>query len=141
METTPRLGTYLRHRREARGLTLENLSESTRVRSRYLLALEEDRLDALPAPVYVRGYIRAYCASVGETPGDPLHLYEVALRRIAPPPTPAPPPRSATRRRGALPALIVTALLLLGGALYLFASPLTPAPSPGPADRGATASR
>jgi len=139
METGPRLGAHLRRCREARGLTVEALA---RVRERYLLALEEDRLDALPAPVFVRGYIRAYCASVSEPPAHPLGLYEAGWRRARPPAPPAPPPRPVLARRAALPALIAAGLLLLGGALYLFANPPTLDPRSGPADGGeSTASR
>jgi cytoskeletal protein RodZ len=94
--------------------------------------MEEDRLDSLPAPVYVRGYIRAYCASLGESPVEPLRLYEERLQSLRPAPPPAPATPSGGVRGGAVLALIVV-LLILGGALYLFANPSTLAPLSGDA--------
>jgi cytoskeletal protein RodZ len=130
------LGSFLRGAREARGLSVDDVSGVTRVRSRHLRALEEERLGDLPAPVFVRGFIRAYCASVGLPPAEPLHLYEARLRavRAAAPAVPAPAGRDR-RRRPAVPALIAAALLLLGGALYLAAHSSAPGLSPGPSAR------
>jgi len=54
------LGSLLGEARQVRGVTLEQAAASTRIRLRHLAALEEDRLAELPAPVYVRGYLRSY---------------------------------------------------------------------------------
>jgi cytoskeleton protein RodZ len=54
------LGSLLGEARQARGVTLEQAAAATRIRVRHLAALEEDRLAELPAPVYVRGYLRTY---------------------------------------------------------------------------------
>ena len=54
------LGSLLGEARKARGVTLEQAAAATRIRIRHLAALEEDRLAELPAPVYVRGYLRTY---------------------------------------------------------------------------------
>jgi cytoskeleton protein RodZ len=63
---------------------VEALSGATRIASRVLAALEEERLDALPAPVYVRGFIRAACAQLGLAPEEALERYEAleAARRV-----------------------------------------------------------
>jgi cytoskeleton protein RodZ len=113
------LGGYLRQCRETRGLSLDDLSQVTRIAPRYLHALEGDGLAVLPAPVFVRRYIRAYCATVAEPATRALRLYETARAAAVPaPPPPVAPP--ALSRRAALPALIAVAgLLVLGGALYL----------------------
>ena len=52
------LGSLLGEARRARGVTLEQVAAATRIRLRHLTALEEGRLTELPAPVYVRGYLR-----------------------------------------------------------------------------------
>ena len=62
---TTSLGAFLRSKREERGIALEEMSEKTRIPLRYLSALEEDRLDALPGKVYERLFIRTYADLVG----------------------------------------------------------------------------
>jgi len=46
--------------REARGLTLPQLAEITKIRTDHLRALEEGHYDAFSAPVYIRGFVRTY---------------------------------------------------------------------------------
>lgn len=69
------LGMYLRELRTARGLSLEEVAHATRVARHYLEALEHDGLAELPAPVFTKGYIRAYCQVLGEPPDEALTRY------------------------------------------------------------------
>src|SRR3989442_15152074 len=66
------VGSYLRELRERRGLSLDEISRSTRVLHQYLELLEADDLAALPAPAFTRGFIRAYC-QVRREPADEAH--------------------------------------------------------------------
>jgi hypothetical protein len=50
-------GEMLRQVREARGLSVQQLAEKTRVTRHHLENIEQDRFTALPAPVYLRGII------------------------------------------------------------------------------------
>ncbi len=50
-------GITLRRVREARGVSIEELSEFTKISKTYLLALEEEAFDKLPAPVFLRGFV------------------------------------------------------------------------------------
>jgi hypothetical protein len=50
-------GQTLRRLREARRLTIDELAEATKIRRPYLAAIEEQDLDALPARVYLRGFL------------------------------------------------------------------------------------
>lgn len=59
------VGEALQAMRHARGMSLEELSQRTRVRASYLAALEEMRLETLPSRPFVVGYIRAYAQAVG----------------------------------------------------------------------------
>jgi cytoskeleton protein RodZ len=59
------IGQALKSMREHRGLTLEDLAETTRVRPAYLAAIEEMRLELLPSRPFTVGYIRAYAAALG----------------------------------------------------------------------------
>src|SRR5206468_7273713 len=56
-------------------------------------ALEADRLDDLLPSLYVRGFIRAYCESVGTAAAEALALYEEAVRDRQPAAAPSVPPR------------------------------------------------
>ncbi len=68
---TPRtLGGRLREHRLASGFTLEQAAEETRISYGYLDAIEADRFDVLPAPVYVRGFVRLYARFLGIDPED-----------------------------------------------------------------------
>jgi cytoskeletal protein RodZ len=72
------LGSLLGEARQARGVTLEQAAATIRIRVRHLAALEGDRLAELPAPVYVRGYLRTY-ATYLEIDADALvDAYEAA---------------------------------------------------------------
>ena len=70
-KTAPSAGTLLREAREARGLTLDDLARTLNLQPRIVAALERDDHDALPAPTFVRGYIRSYARLLG-LPVDPL---------------------------------------------------------------------
>jgi transcriptional regulator with XRE-family HTH domain len=50
----------LRHAREARRLTLEQVAEITKMRTDHLRALEEGNYNVFSAPVYIRGFVRSY---------------------------------------------------------------------------------
>jgi cytoskeletal protein RodZ len=58
-------GGALRAMREARGFSLQDVADITRVRRAYLAALEEMRLDQLPARPFIIGYVRAYAQALG----------------------------------------------------------------------------
>jgi cytoskeletal protein RodZ len=72
---TEHFGTFLKRRREARGLSIADVSRATKIKEQALAALEEARLDALPALVFVRGYISAYAREVGADESDVLRRY------------------------------------------------------------------
>ncbi|MDH4259332.1 MAG: helix-turn-helix domain-containing protein [Gammaproteobacteria bacterium] len=65
----PSPGARLRSAREARGLTIEAAAERLRLNVALVLAMEEERLALLGAPVFARGYLRNYAALLG-LPGD-----------------------------------------------------------------------
>ncbi len=59
------LGSSLRDARERKGLTFADLEQVTKVRAKYLRALEEDDFQTLPGPTYVRGFLRVYAEALG----------------------------------------------------------------------------
>jgi cytoskeleton protein RodZ len=72
------LGGYLRALRSSARGSLADMAVATRISERYLRALESDVPDDLPAPVFVKGFIRAYCAFVGAPADEALALYNQA---------------------------------------------------------------
>jgi cytoskeletal protein RodZ len=108
------LGAYLRSLREAKGSSLEDMARSTRVGIRHLEALEEERLADLPSPVFVRGFIRAYCSFLRESPEAALgHYQELAGERAAAEAASIPPrPRTTWASSSVLLGLAL--LLVLG---------------------------
>lgn len=54
------LGALLRERREALGLNLADVEAGTRIRQKYLAALESDEWHLLPGEVVGRGFLRNY---------------------------------------------------------------------------------
>ena len=59
------IGDSLRRARTDRGLGLDQVSDATKIRVRYLRALEAEDWDALPAPAYARGFLRTYASYLG----------------------------------------------------------------------------
>jgi len=59
------IGTSLRQARQHRGLELADVERETRIRAKYLGALEDDRFDVLPGTAYVRGFLRTYAEYLG----------------------------------------------------------------------------
>ncbi|AQR60322.1 hypothetical protein BZG35_00625 [Brevundimonas sp. LM2] len=59
------LGSGLRQARELSGRAVAELAADTRVHERYLRALEEDNIAALPSRVFAIGYVRAYAGALG----------------------------------------------------------------------------
>ena len=59
------IGDHLRDTRTARRLSLEDVERDTRISRHYLQALEDERFDVLPAPIYARGFMRSYAGYLG----------------------------------------------------------------------------
>ena len=76
-------GAYIKREREYRGISLEEMHESTRVPLKNLKALEQDRFDLLPAPTFIRGYIKAICKCMGIDETDTLLRYEMYVRETS----------------------------------------------------------
>ena len=58
-------GDRLRREREMRGITLDEITESTKISRRHLEALENERFDQLPGGVFAKGFVRAYAHFLG----------------------------------------------------------------------------
>lgn len=59
-----KFGESLRKERELRGITLEEISQHTKVHTRFLEAIEKDDLSVLPAKAFAKGFLRSYARMV-----------------------------------------------------------------------------
>jgi cytoskeleton protein RodZ len=59
------IGNSLREARFRQQLELTDVEQATKIRARYLQALEEENFDALPAQTYVKGFLRTYADYLG----------------------------------------------------------------------------
>lgn len=85
------LGNLLREARERKGITLEQAEAETRIRHRFLSALETGDYSTLPAPAYVRGFLKTYAAYLGLDPQQVLSLFKVVSGANEPESAPAVP--------------------------------------------------
>jgi hypothetical protein len=59
------IGTSLREARLRQGLDFPELEQATKIRGKYLRALEDEQFDLLPAQTYVKGFLRSYAEYLG----------------------------------------------------------------------------
>lgn len=118
-------GETLRRERLIRKVSLEEISAATKISMRLLTALERSDLSRLPAPVFTRGFIRAYSKHLGLNTEDMVNAYLADLVGLASgaanaqPTEPKPRPRrlfSRARRStaGTIVGAVAAILLLLG---------------------------
>jgi cytoskeleton protein RodZ len=108
------IGTTLQDARTRKGWALADAAEATRIRVKFLAALEGERFGELPAEVYARGFLRTYAEFLG-LDGD-LFVSELNARIEASRPPPPPPPPEP---RFAMPTLDGRAWALLGACALL----------------------
>ena len=121
------LGAVLRTAREAKGVELGRVERDTKIRVRYLAALESGEYRELPGSVYTKGFLRNYGLYLGLDPEYLIDLYRLESgairaerRSVTPPPRPLAPRRS--RALVVTPGAVVAALLtvMVAALLYYF---------------------
>jgi cytoskeleton protein RodZ len=83
-EAEPSVGERLRAARDEQPLSLAQIAAELRIEAHLLTALEEDRLEDFPAPVFAKGYLRQYGALLGLDERDLLAQYyrQVEIRDL-----------------------------------------------------------
>lgn len=76
------LGAFLRQKRQESGISLEQISADTRISMNMLLAIEEGKVEQLPAPVLVKGFLRAYADGIGLDPEAVIVKYQDVIEEI-----------------------------------------------------------
>lgn len=69
------LGEVLKKAREEKGLSLDDIQEVTKIRKRYLEALENSEYNVLPGKFYIRAFIKNYAEAVGLDSDEVLRYY------------------------------------------------------------------
>src|SRR5258707_3053124 len=78
-------GERLRREREMRGITLAEISESTKIARRHLESLEKEDFDALPGGIFNKGFVRAYARFLGIDEDQAVADYSAASAEPLPP--------------------------------------------------------
>ncbi|HEX8634797.1 MAG TPA: helix-turn-helix domain-containing protein [Pyrinomonadaceae bacterium] len=147
------LGARLRAAREARGISLRELSDQTRIARRYLEAIEADDYKELPGGIFNRSFIKAYAKAVGYNEAEAVSAYTEVARAAGEAPDELPTSRQSSRiymdgdtSRSpfitALLSLVILAIISLGiyaGLHYYQRRTNAPAAAPPTAQTGATA--
>src|ERR1700752_1228432 len=104
-------GAKFRQAREKKELTLDQVSNVTKISSRMLKAIEEEHFDQLPGGVFNKGFIRAYAKHLGLNDEEAVNDYlscrggeQVDAHEVWEPQALPTPPVAANRRPEAKPA-------------------------------------
>src|SRR5271155_4173226 len=73
-------GEKLRKQRELQGISLDAVSDTTKISTRLLRALEEEHFDQLPGGVFNKGFVRASARQVGLNEEETIADYLAAVR-------------------------------------------------------------
>ncbi|GAB2722427.1 helix-turn-helix domain-containing protein [Paenibacillus thermoaerophilus] len=121
------LGTWLKQCRLDRGMSLEELEAITKIRKRYLIAIEEGDYSVLPGSFYVRAFIKSYAEAVGLDPNETLKYYKNVLPQTTADSAVEPPRRRRSYGRQtekiglvASTVLMVSFIVLIVGIAYYF---------------------
>lgn len=125
-------GERLQREREMRGITLEEIADSTKIGTRSLRALEQENFDKLPGGIFNKGFVRAYARYLGIDEEQAVADFLAAAGELEQP-LPAPFPREkqvpASSRQGWAVFLSVLGLAaVLWGGRYIYERSLRPEP-------------
>jgi cytoskeletal protein RodZ len=120
------LGPALREARERQRLTLQQVEADTKIRSRYVRALEDEEFSILPGATYAKGFLRAYAEYLGLD--GQLFIDEFNHRHFDPRledeqiyPRSRPTPRRQ-RRESNLVMIVLAAIVSISALVFLAAS-------------------
>ncbi len=81
-------GARLKREREQRKITLDDIAVSTKIGTRFLAAIEEDRFDQLPGGIFNKGFVRAYARHLGMDENQAIADFVAATEPVLPEPQP-----------------------------------------------------
>ena len=112
-------GERLQREREMRGITLEEIADSTKIGTRSLRALEQEDFDKLPGGIFNKGFVRAYARYLGIDEEQAVADFLAAAGEAEQPlPSPAPRERPSASGSGSRGGAVVLALIVLAAGGY-----------------------
>ncbi len=116
-----KLGEILRSQREKKGITLDQAAADTRIREKFLKALEDGDYQALPGAVYTRGFLRNYAEYLDLDQEELVVLFHQERGLIAAEPARTFEPMRPIMRRSLIftPAVLVPVVVLAGIVLFV----------------------
>jgi cytoskeletal protein RodZ len=118
------IGRYLRHARETRAMSVEEVSRATRIPVPSIERIEADHFDDLPGEVFVRGFLLAYARAVSLPVEEVLARYTASRRVAVVTPLPiASPTRGSQGKRFGVAFAFVLLLILFTLALSIVMRP------------------
>jgi len=115
-----RLGDALRQQREQMGVTMEQAAEDTRIREKFLQAIESGDYQSLPGTVYTKGFLRNYAGYLNLDAEEMLALYTGERGGSEPIRTFAPMRPLVKRSFIFTPTVLVPVVVLAGIGLFAF---------------------
>jgi len=115
-----RLGYALRERREHKGVTMQQAAEDTRIREKFLQAIESGDYQSLPGTVYTKGFLRNYAQYLGLDAEEMLALY-TGERGGTDPARTFSPMRPLVKRSFIFTPTVLVPVIVLGGILLFIA--------------------
>jgi cytoskeleton protein RodZ len=123
----PAIGATLREARMRARIDISEIESETKIRAKYLRALENEEWDLLPGPTYVKSFLRTYADALGLDSRLLLEEYklrherlsDIELQPIAPPGRRGPAGRP--HRRGGIPRAYVVWFLVLAVLAAIYA--------------------
>lgn len=79
------IGQKLKEARETLGLSLETVEHETKIRRKYLQALENEQFDLLPGEVYAKAFLKNYTKFLNLDVGEVMAAYNRLFTREEPP--------------------------------------------------------
>jgi cytoskeletal protein RodZ len=73
------LGSRLKEARKAKGYSIDDLQEITKIQKRYLAGIEEGNYETMPGSFYVRAFIKQYAEAVGLNGDELLEMYKTEI--------------------------------------------------------------
>jgi hypothetical protein len=131
------IGNSLREARLRQGFDLARVEDDTKIRAKYLQALEDERFEILPSETYVKGFLRTYAEYLGLDGQLYVDEFNSRFASAEEPLLSSSPPTRRRKRRAAESSFVVAALAGIVAVAVLVVVAFAFSNDPPPAELGA----